>query len=248
MYYVVFDLEFNQDFFSLQKNNSSKTPAPNEIIQIGAVKLDNAFNFVDSFNSYVKPTFYEKVSPFITDLTGISSEMLQNSGYFPDIYTEFIKFTGDTDVVFCLWGTSDLKELFRNVDTHNLNSKILSRKYINIQPYVSLYFNYSVKNLLRLEHAVKALNIPLTYPFHNAYYDALYTAEILKKIYSPFMQPQIYDPLKKEKRPPGEPKKKIDAYGLIKQFEKMFAREMSEEEKSIILLAYKMGKTGQFIN
>ncbi len=247
MYYIVFDLEFNQDFSSLHENYNRRTPVRNEIIQIGAVKLDTAFNFVDSFNSYVKPTFYEKLNPFITDLTGITSEMLQNAGYFPDIYTEFINFTGDTNVVFCLWGTSDLKELFRNVDAHNLNNNSLSRKYINVQPYVSLYFNYPVKNLLRLEHAVKALNIPLTYPFHNAYYDALYTAEIFRKIYSPFMQPLSYDPLEKEKRSPKEQKKKIDADGLIKQFEKMFAREMSEEEKSIILLAYKMGKTGQFI-
>ena len=34
---------------------------------------------------------------------------------------------------------------------------------------------------------------------------------------------------------------------LIKQFEKMYKRKMSEEEKSIISLAYNMGKTRQFI-
>ena len=41
-------------------------------------------------------------------------------------------------------------------------------------------------------------------------------------------------------------KYKIDTYNLIKQFEKMFNREMTEEEKSIIKLAYIMGKTNQF--
>jgi len=142
--------------------------------------------------------------------------MLQNAEYFPKIYTEFIRFLGDTDVVFCLWGMSDLKELFKNAESHNLNTKNLSRRYINIQPFVSLYFNYSVKNLLKLE-------------------------------YSPFMLPQTYDPMEKIKRTPGKPKKIIDTDGLIRQFEKMYARKMSEEEQSIILLAYKMGKTGQFL-
>jgi len=31
MYYVVLDLEFNQDFSSLQKNYSGKSPVTNEI-------------------------------------------------------------------------------------------------------------------------------------------------------------------------------------------------------------------------
>ncbi len=39
---------------------------------------------------------------------------------------------------------------------------------------------------------------------------------------------------------------KIDFVSLIKQFEKMFNREMTKEEKSIIKLAYIMGKTNQF--
>jgi hypothetical protein len=34
---------------------------------------------------------------------------------------------------------------------------------------------------------------------------------------------------------------------LIQQFEKMYDREMTKEEKSIIILAYKMGKTNQFL-
>ena len=45
----------------------------------------------------------------------------------------------------------------------------------------------------------------------------------------------------------SRPKEKIDTFSLINQFEKMYNREMSEEEKSIIKLAYMMGKTKQFI-
>lgn len=245
MHYIVFDLELNQDFSSLQ-NIADKASALFEIIQIGAVKLDMDFNTVATFNRYVKPTFYAKVNPFITELTGITTELLESEEQFPEIYKAFTNFIGEDNHAFCIWGTSDMKELFKNVEKHSLSNKLLSRKYINLQPYVSLYFNYSVKSLLRLEHAVEALKIQKKYSFHNAFYDALYTAEIFKKIYNSFIQPKTYDPDYVAIRP-RQPKREIDIDGLLNQFEKMYARKMTEEEQGMILLAYKMGKTGQFL-
>jgi len=246
MYFIVFDLELNQDFSSLQNIYDKRSSVPFEIIQIGAVKLDSEFNTVDTFNRYVKPTFYSRINPFITELTGITTEQLQKEEQFPEIYKEYAEFIAGTDSIFCIWGTSDIKELFRNVEKHNLSSKFLPRRFINIQPYTSMYFNFPPKNLLRLQHAVEALNIPIKYTFHNAFYDAYYTAEIFKKIYNSFIEPKIYDPSFINIKP-RQPKREIALDGLIEQFEKMYARKMTEEEQGIIILAYKMGKTGQFL-
>ncbi len=247
MYYIVFDLELNQDFSSPQNKYPNSASAPFEIIQIGAVKLDRDFNTVNTFDRYIKPVFYEKINPFITGLTGITTEQLKTEETFPEVYRQFTDFTGGTDSIFCVWGSSDVKELFRNAGNHGLSTRLLSKKYINIQPDTSLYFNFPVKNLLKLEHAVQALNIPIDYTFHNAFHDAYYTAEIFKKIYNSFIQPKIYDPSAVSDKPPRQPKKFIDIEGLVKQFEKMYGREITEEEKDIILLAFKMGKTGQFL-
>lgn len=246
MYYIVFDLELNQDFSS-QNKYLSRAPMPFEIIQIGAVKLDREFNTVNTFDRYVKPAFYQKINPFITGLTGITTEQLQTEETFPEVYRQFTDFTGGTDSVFCVWGASDVKELFRNAGNHSLSTRFLSKKYIDIQPYASLYFNFPVKNLLRLEHAVQALNIPISYTFHNAFHDAYYTSEIFKKIYNSFIQPKVYESSVISGKPPRQPKRSIDIEGLIKQFEKMYGREITQEEKGIILLAFKMGKTGQFL-
>lgn len=246
MYFIVFDLELNQDFSSIQNPDEKRAPLPFEIIQIGAVKLDSDFNTVGTFNRYVKPTIYSKVNPFITELTGITTEQLQSEEQFPGVYKEFTEFIDTADSIFCVWGTADIKELFRNAEKHNLSTKSLPRRFINIQPYVSLYFNYSPKNLLRLEHAVEALNIPADFKFHNAFYDAYYTAEIFKKIYNSFIQPKMYDPCAVPVRP-RQPRRAIDTEGLMKQFEKMYDREMTDEEQSMIILAYKMGKTRQFL-
>jgi len=246
MYFIIFDLEFNQDFSSLQNFDRKKSRFPFEIIQIGALKLDLEFNTVATFNRYVRPTIYTRISPFITELTGITTEQLLMEEPFPEIYKAYTEFIGGTDYIFCIWGTSDVKELFRNVEDHQLNHQLLPRMYINLQPHVSRYLNLPRKHLLRLQHAVEILNIPITHKFHNAFHDAYYTSEVFKKIYSPSMEPKTYDPTSITIKP-RQRKRKIDFEKLIQQFDKMYARKMSEEEQEIIKLAYKMGKTNQFL-
>ncbi|MHB8061492.1 MAG: 3'-5' exonuclease [Ruminiclostridium sp.] len=246
MYFIVFDLELNQDFSSLQNLYEKRSSIPFEIIQIGAAKLDSEFNTVDTFNRYVKPTIFTEINPFITELTGITTEQLQSEEQFSEIFKAYTEFIAGTDSIFCIWGTSDIKQLFRNAEEHHLNSKLLPKRFINLQPYVSMYLNFPPKKLLQLQHAVEALNLQIKYSFHNAFYDAYYTAEIFKKIYNSFIQPKIYDPSCISNKP-RQPKREIDIVGLLKQFEKMYARKMTEEEQSIVILAYKMGKTNQFL-
>lgn len=246
MHYIVFDLEFNQDVSSLQNFHFQNTRYPFEIIQIGAIKLDAQFNQIDTFNRYVKPTFYGQVSPFITELTGINTNQLQSEETFPHVYKDYIHFIGGTDSVFCIWGLSDIKELFRNASYHELGHESLPRQYINIQPYAPIHLKLPHKKLMRLEDAVSMLHIPVTHPFHNAFHDAYYTTEVFKKIYHPSMYPIHYDPSYRPTRP-KKPKKQIDFEKLINQFAKMYQRNMSEEEQDMIKLAYKMGKTNQFL-
>lgn len=242
----MFDLEFNQDISSLQLLNEKMIQYPFEIIQIGAIKLDSQLHTVATFNRYVKPTIYSRINSFITNLTGITTEQLLEERPFCDVYEDLVKFIDDGDSIFCSWGISDMKELFRNVEHHRLNQTLLSRMFINLQPHVSIYLELPSKKLLQLQKAVELLNISTIYQFHNALYDAYYTAEILKQIYNPSIQPTIYDPKHVNKRS-RQRKKEIDFDNLLNQFEKMYSRQMTGEEQEIIKLAYKMGKTNQFL-
>lgn len=248
MSFIIFDLEFNQDFSSLQNFDRNNSYYPFEIIQIGAIKLDLEFNTVATFNRYVMPTFYTKINPFITELTGITTEQLLSEEPFPEIYEAYTQFIDGTDSVFCIWGMSDIKGLIKNAEDHQLNHKGLPKMFINLQPHVSMHLNLPRKNLLRLQHAVEVLNIPITYTFHNAFHDAFYTAEVFKKIYNSSIQPKHYDPSNMTIRPrPKHPRREIDIDKLLQQFEKMYVREMTEEEQRMIKLAYKMGRTHQFL-
>jgi hypothetical protein len=141
---------------------------------------------------------------------------------------------------------SDMKELFRNAEYYKLDKKCLPNMFINIQPFVSTYLEVTQTKLVNLQTAVESLNILTPFNFHNAFYDAYYTSEIFKKVNSPIIQPKRYDPNFVIIRP-RQPKKVIDFERLLLQFEKMYARELSVEEQDMIMLAYKMGKTNQFL-
>jgi DNA polymerase III epsilon subunit-like protein len=247
MNYIVYDLEFNQNFDSLLSPDIEVSQCPFEIIQIGAVKLDSTLNEIAAFNRLVKPGIYMQINSVIKELTGIDTGQLLSEKPFPAVFNDFIEFIGIDDPVFCVWGMSDIKEIHRNTKYHQLDLSRLPKKYINLQPLVPSHLKLPQKKLLSLASAVELLQIITPYRFHDAYYDAYYTTEIFKKIYSPSIQPKHYDPDFTAVRP-RQPKQTVDYNKLIQQFVKMYARDLSPEEQEMIILAYKMGRTHQFIS
>lgn len=246
--YLVFDLEFNQDYKPIKDNKDIiASKCPFEIIQIGAVKLNENLETDSSLNKLIKPQVYSNINPFVKELTGITMDLLNTAKPFNEIYKEFIEFIGDTRNILCVWGMTDMRELFRNIEYHELDISPIPKEYINLQSYASKYFGCPKGTNIGLLNAIELLHIPIKDEFHNAFNDAFYTAEVFRKIYSKNIKPSVYNPNKYMRRTPANNRKtKIDTHELIKQFEKMFNRQMSTEEQSIIKLAYMMGKTNQF--
>ncbi|WP_027632799.1 3'-5' exonuclease [Clostridium hydrogeniformans] len=245
MNYIIYDLEFNQKYLSdTSEIPESPLKFPFEIIQIGALKLNENFETISTFNTLIKPTVYPVIHPYVENLTKITNDKLFSCETFPKVYKDFIQFIGTDECVFCVWGLSDMKELIRNVKFHNLSTSLIPKKYIDVQKYASKRFNIPKGLKIGLKTTVELLNIEFNDNFHDAYYDAYYTKEIFKIIYIPNMTPKTYNfnPIRRT----STPKEKIDTKALINQFEKMYNREMSEEEKAIIKLSYMMGKTNQF--
>lgn len=251
--YIIYDLEFNQKDYSskdiddkfdkYEMKNASKMPF--EIIQIGAIKLNENFETISTFNSLIKPTVYKTIHPRVEDLTKISDSKVASCKYFIDVYKDFLDFIGEDEVILCVWGIVDIKELIRNLKFYNLPTSYIS-KYIDIQKYASKHLHAPRKTRIGLRTAIELLNITINGEFHDAFNDAYYTAEIFKHIYdNDIIKPSIYTftPPKRI----SQPKETIDITSLFYQFEKMYNREMSEEEKSMIKLAYMMGKTRQFV-
>lgn len=245
MNYIVYDLEFNQKYLNNSSNDKRASELPFEIIQIGALKLNENFETISTFSELIKPTVYTTIHPYVESLTNITIDKLSSCEEFTTVYHKFINFIGDIDVTLCVWGKADIKELIRNVKFNNLSASSIPLKYIDIQKHASNYFNIPKGSRIGLKTAVELLSINFENNFHDAFYDAFYTAEVYKKIYNDTIIPKIYTP--NNTRRCNKSKNKVNTKALIDQFEKMYNREMSTEEKSIIKMAYNMGKTKQFI-
>jgi len=140
----VFDLEFNQKYedkkeHSEEKNKNSTLPF--EIIQIGALKLNENFEKISTFNFLIKPTIHTILHPYVETLTKISKNNINSSETFPNIYDKFIKFIGEEEAILCVWGIIDIKELLRNIKFHNISTVSLPIKYIDVHNHASKYFN-----------------------------------------------------------------------------------------------------------
>jgi len=244
MKYIVFDLEFNQfnENIDTQKNRN----LPYEIIQIGAIKLDENLNIISTFDKLIKPQIYTTVHPFVKELTGITTEQLLNEKIFTLVYEDFINFIDNDKCIFCIWGMVDIKELYRNINFYKLNLNFIPNEYINLQFHTSKHFNCPRGNNIGLRNATELLDISINNQFHNAFNDAIYTVEIFKKLFNEQLKTKVYTSKTLNRTNTPIKKKKLDTDKLIKQFEKIYNRKMTQEEKNIIKLAYLMGNTNQF--
>ena len=113
--HIVIDLEFNQSY-NTKKGDKSETVAecPFEIIQIGAVKLDENLDIKDQFTVLIKPQIYPKINPIVERITGITDEILDSCVNFEEAFQLFAKFAGTNSVIYT-WGIDDIKSLFRNI-------------------------------------------------------------------------------------------------------------------------------------
>lgn len=246
MHYIVFDLEFNQAEHPSKDNKSdSDIKCPFEIIQIGAIKLDENLNVIGSFNRLVNPQVYRELNKYVKAITNLTIEVLNNSKDFSIVYNEFLNFIKAEGCVLCVWGTVDLKELIRNVKYHNLDVSSLPKDYIDIQKYATKYLKCPKGTNIGLQKAIELLDVPLEHNLHDAYNDAYYTAEVFRKIFDKSIKPKKYETYRRKSS--NKEKYKVDTENMYFQFEKMLNRTVTEEEKSIIRLAYMMGKTNQFL-
>lgn len=245
MHYIVMDLEFNQSFpFPTGPKTEPIPECPFEIIQIGAVKLNDAFEIIDQFNYMICPQIYPRLHPFVEKITGIHASDLRGKPTFAEAYDAFVAFIGKDASILCTWGPDDVKSLFRNILYYNLDADAITDRYLNLQPFASKYLNYEAGQAIGLKNAVMELHIPIEDSFHDALHDARYTAQIFRIVHPKTIQPDIFQPLvmlaKKPKRA------RIDKKSLYQHFMKTLNRELSESEKKLVKMAYSLGQSHTF--
>ncbi len=83
-------------FVSFDLETTGLDPQTNEIIEIGAVRVEDG-TIIDEFSEFVKPE--RTIPPFITALTGIRNEDVGNARSTGEVIESFLAFARDSDLV-----------------------------------------------------------------------------------------------------------------------------------------------------
>ena len=154
----------------------------NEIIQIGAVLLDEEYKMIGEFNKYIKPK-YGKLDSFISSFTGIKWDALSEASSLEEVLKEFSEWIPESEVWMVAWSDSDQNQLYGEMtakNVHNQRLEELSDFWIDSQKIYSEKVdnsrNYS------LSEALVACDIDTKGRAHDGLSDAYNTGLLFAKL------------------------------------------------------------------
>lgn len=181
MPFVLFDTEYIADKGFLEEGFDGWQNR--EVIQIGALKISDDLQILDSFNYYIKPKKHKYISDYFSKLTGITNDIMAEKGRdFPFVYGCFKKFVGECICYSHGWSfekenDSDGEVMREMLDDYKIND-VSQPVYKNIAFWFrEQYENKNIKilqqssgeiaSLLGISDELEKLNLQP----HNALYD-----------------------------------------------------------------------------
>lgn len=177
MQYVILDLESP---CAKNRKNYNRFDC-NEIISIGAIKLNEKREVIDEIELLVKPKISKQITKFCTKLTGITNDDLRNANYFDKVIIEFINWVGDDDTIYLHWGPNDETKIKRNVYRYNTGLEWYKKAvFIDLQQdYQRLAKCYKLTSVY---DALINLGKVFEGKMHNAKNDAFNTSIIFQEL------------------------------------------------------------------
>ena len=175
MKHVVVDLEMNpvsREFREVRRKLYE------EVIEIGAVRLDENFQQEAEFQCYVKPE-YGPIKKHITSLTGITQAMVADKKTYAACFQDFVDWVGEEETKIYSWSMSDIKQL-RSECRYKLpdfDIEWLNERWVDLQQEFD--DRLGLHNSLALKHALGAMDHKFEGTQHTALADAINTSAIL---------------------------------------------------------------------
>ena len=163
MNYIVLDLEA-----TCWKDREANKQ--NEIIEIGALKIDNEANVISEFSQFIQPKLNPILSNFCTELTSIEQKDIDSVDNFPIVLEAFKNWINmDEPYLLCSWGFYDKKQFKMDCLLHDLDANWLKN-------HISIKHQYAkIKELKRpvgMGGALKLENLSLDGTHHRGIDDA----------------------------------------------------------------------------
>lgn len=172
------DLEWNNAYMK------SAQKFVNEIIEIGAVKLNEQLEIVDTYSELIKPKVSRKLRSRIKDLTHLTNEDVSGGKPLEEAIAQLEEWAGE-DALFMTWGDTDIRTMLTNFKYFlKIDSIPFIGRYADLQRYCQCFINMENVQQAGLSYAAECLQIDAEkYPHHRALDDSLLSAECFVKVY-----------------------------------------------------------------
>jgi len=178
MQFIALDLEWNnvygrkiQGFF-------------NEIIEFGAVKIDERGNIYDEFTCLINTQVGKKLRANTKELTHITNDEIKSGILFPQAVSAFKKWIGKEESVIMTWGDGDVRVLIDNCKYFGCGDTIpFLDNYMDLQRYFQRLKGTSKSQQIGLSAAAEMVGVSDEgYSLHRALDDSRLTALTFSRI------------------------------------------------------------------
>ncbi len=180
MTYILLDLEWNAAY------SRRHGKFVNEIIQIGAVKLDDNLKFVDDISIMVHSQLTKKLSNRFKNLTHISNDDMLSGLYLREAIEKYNEWAGENTVTLT-WSTSDLYAIIENCKCFADGAMFRMEKYVDLQGFVQDYLHrngHEFKGQISLKTAADMLKLTTEgLELHTARDDSLLSSELFRRAF-----------------------------------------------------------------
>ncbi len=179
--YVVIDVEMCK----VQKRYRWKNyQYAHEIIQIGAVMMNEAYEQIGEFTSYVCPQ-YGKIDNFIENLTGIRERDVKNAPSLEDVLHSMLLWIGNRDVTFYSWSDTDYFQIRGEILAKEMDDAKLA-VFLNEENWKDyqkiLNDRFCMNRRLSLSDALTIAELDPEGRAHDGLVDAYNTARMIAKV------------------------------------------------------------------
>lgn len=162
----------------------SPKPRQVEIIEIGAVKVNEKLEIIDEFCEFILPIVHPKIDRFCTKLTSITQEDVDPADNFDVVVQRFEEWMSPqaAPTVLLSWGEFDKRQFAADAKLHNMDLNWL-KYWACMQSHYSKY--KGAKNQIGLKNALKLEGLEFNGTQHRAIEDARNMAELFIKVAKP---------------------------------------------------------------
>ena len=177
MHHIIIDLEFNPVSYL------NREKLGDEIIEIGAIKLDDECKEISRYSRLIKPALNERIMKKITRLTGITTQMVENESDFKAVMDDFVSWIGEGETKLYSWSETDLIILKSECDYKNYDFPNALSDWTDLQLLWHEKIELPISQVFSLKSAAEFSNIEYKEEeAHRALYDSEVTADLFKMI------------------------------------------------------------------